>query len=62
MESHASIVIVEYSFNRGYLDDWDFIMAKAELKVKVMKVAPVKKRSAREQSYLPEIMRGLRIG
>jgi NADH-quinone oxidoreductase subunit I len=33
----------------------------AELKVKVMKAPPPKERPVREQSYLPEIMRGLTV-
>jgi NADH-quinone oxidoreductase subunit I len=36
-------------------------MPKAELKVKVMKAPPPEERPAREQSYLPEILRGLKI-
>ena len=36
-------------------------MAKAELKVKVMKAPPPKERSLWEDAYLPEILRGLTI-
>lgn len=36
-------------------------MADREIKVKVMKAPPPQKRSFREQAYLPEIMKGLRV-
>ncbi|HJZ11084.1 MAG TPA: NADH-quinone oxidoreductase subunit I, partial [Acidobacteriota bacterium] len=36
-------------------------MVKAELKIKVMKAAPPKKRSLWEKIYLPEIARGLSV-
>src|SRR5262245_36991911 len=36
-------------------------MDKRETKVKIMKAPPIKKRGLYEDSYLPEIMKGLRI-
>lgn len=36
-------------------------MAKQELKVKVMKAAPPEKRTVKDDAYLPEIMKGLRV-